>query len=152
MIFIIGGVFQGKLDYAVEKYNLKDVDVFECSEAEGCRAAGELPGGEEVLAEDRTTGTEVVPVIDFSKKCIYKIQDFTYACVKCGVEPLDYFLEHEAEWQDSILICEDIFCGVVPMGADMREWRQATGRLCKYLSRQAESVVRIFCGLEQKLK
>ena len=140
MIFVIGGAYQGKLDYAVEKYNLKDDDVFECSEAAGCRAAGELPGGEEV------------PAIDFSKKCIYKIQDFTYACVKCGVEPLDYFLEHEAEWQDSILICEDIFCGVVPLGADMREWRQATGRLCKFLSQQAESVVRIFCGLEQKLK
>ena len=140
MIFIIGGAFQGKLDYAIEKYNLKDDDVFECSEAEGCRVAGEMSGGEEL------------PAIDFSKKCIYKIQEFTYACVKCGVEPLDYFLEHETEWQDSILICEDIFCGVVPMGVDMREWRQATGRLCKYLSRQAESVVRIFCGLEQKLK
>ncbi len=134
MIFVIGGAYQGKLDYAVKKYNLKDGDVFECS------AAGEMPD------------SGAVPAIDFSKKCIYKIQEFTYACVKCGVEPLDYFLEHETEWQDSILICEDIFCGVVPLGADMREWRQATGRLCKYLSRQAESVVRIFCGLEQKLK
>ena len=140
MIFIIGGAFQGKLDYAIEKYNLKDEDVFVCSETAGCNAVGEMPDGEEV------------PTIDFSKKCIYKIQEFTYACVKCGIEPLYYFLDHESEWQDSILICEDIFCGVVPLGADMREWRQATGRLCKYLSGQAESVVRIFCGLEQKLK
>ena len=140
MVFIIGGAFQGKLDYAVEKYHLKDDDVFECGEAAGCSATGERPGGEEV------------PAIDFSKKCIYKIQEFTYACVKSGLEPRDYFLEREEEWKESILICEDIFCGVVPLGADMREWRQATGRLCKYLSQQADSVVRIFCGLEQKLK
>ena len=140
MIFIIGGAYQGKLDYAVEKYNLKDTDVFECGDSLSDRASGEMNGAGEA------------PVIDFSKKCINKIQEFTYACVKCGEEPLDYFLEHEAEWQESILICEDIFCGVVPLGADMREWRQATGRLCKYLSQQAESVVRIFCGLEQRLK
>ena len=152
MIFVIGGAYQGKLDYAVEKYNLKDEDVFVFGETAGCSTADEMPGGEAVLEAGHMTGIEAAPAIDFSKKCIYKIQEFTYACVKCGVEPLDYFLEHKAEWQDSILICEDIFCGVVPLGADMREWRQATGRLCKYLSHQAESVVRIFCGLEQKLK
>ena len=140
MNFIIGGAYQGKLDYAVEEYNLKDEDVFECGGPACDGATGDMPG------------TEEAPEIDFSRKCIYNVEEFTYACVKCGVEPLDYFLEHKAEWQDSILICEDIFCGVVPLGADMREWRQATGRLCKYLSGQAESVVRIFCGLEQKLK
>ena len=149
MIFIIGGAYQGKLDYAVEKYNLKDTDVFVCGESAVVSADGEISGAGDA-AEDNVVGT--LPVIDFSKKCINKIQEFTYACVKCGVDPLDYFLEHEAEWQDSILICEDIFCGVVPLGADMREWRQATGRLCKYLSQQAGSVVRIFFGLEQRLK
>lgn len=124
MIFITGGAYQGKLDHAKTKYRLSEDDVFMCIDAE----------------------------IDFSKKCICSIQEFTYACVQKGIEPLDYFMEHEAEWQDSILICRDIFCGVVPLGADLREWRQATGRLCKYLSQQAESVSRIFCGLEQKLK
>jgi len=38
------------------------------------------------------------------------------------------------------------------MGADVREWRQATGRLCQYLAAEADQVIRIFCGLEQKLK
>jgi adenosyl cobinamide kinase/adenosyl cobinamide phosphate guanylyltransferase len=124
MIFIIGGAYQGKLDHARMKYNLTDKDVYQCTDTK----------------------------IDFSMKCIDSIEEFTYACVQAGIEPLDYFLEHESEWQDSILICQDIFCGVVPLGADQREWRQATGRLCKYLSQQAQSVSRIFCGLEQKLK
>ena len=124
MIFIIGGAYQGKLDYAKNTYNLKDEDIYQCSGAE----------------------------IDFSVKCIDRIEEFAYACVQAGIEPLDYFLEHEAEWQESILICQDIFCGVVPLGADQREWRQATGRLCKYLSQQAQSVSRIFCGLEQRMK
>lgn len=133
MIFIMGGAYQGKLDYAKKKYSLEKRDVFVCRAAESA-GSGESPG------------------IDFSKKCVSNIEEFAFACVSAGVEPLDYFVEHESEWQDSILICEDIFCGVVPLGADLREWRQATGRLCKYLSQQAESVIRIFCGLEQKLK
>jgi len=34
----------------------------------------------------------------------------------------------------------------------MRAWRDMTGRLCAYLSSEADSVTRMFCGLEQKLK
>ena len=124
MIFITGGAYQGKLRYAKTEYDLAEHEIFTC------------------------TG----PEIDFSVRCINAIEEFTYACVQDGIEPLDYFLGHEAEWKDSILICQDIFCGVVPLGAEQREWRQATGRLCKYLSQQAGSVVRMFCGLEQRLK
>lgn len=51
-----------------------------------------------------------------------------------------------------ILIMQDIFCGVVPMGAENRRWRQNTGRLAQYLSAEAVQVSRIFCGLEQRLK
>ena len=50
------------------------------------------------------------------------------------------------------MICQDIFCGVVPMGAELRAWRQDTGRLCQYLAGEADRVSRIFCGLEQRLK
>lgn len=124
MDFIIGGAYQGKLDYAKETYSLKDSEIFNCDGAH----------------------------IDFSYKCINRIEAFSYACVQNGIEPLEYFQCHEDEWATSILICEDIFCGVVPIDASLREWRQATGRLCKYLSQKADNVTRIFCGLEQKLK
>jgi adenosyl cobinamide kinase/adenosyl cobinamide phosphate guanylyltransferase len=38
------------------------------------------------------------------------------------------------------------------MDAEDRAWRQRTGRLAQYLSREATQVSRIFCGLEQRLK
>lgn len=124
MKLIIGGAYQGKRDFAISAFHLEERDIFTCE-------------GEN---------------IDFSAPCIDKIEEFTLACVRSGREPLDIFLENRGKWQDSILICQDIFCGVVPMEADMREWRNATGRLCQYLSREAEQVSRIFCGLEQRLK
>ena len=120
MILIIGGAYQGKLTFAKETFGITAADVQTCD------------GGE----------------IDFSKRCIYKIEEFT-----CGhPDPIGYFQAHREEWKNSILICEDIFCGVVPLGAENRAWRQNTGRLVQYLSKEANRVSRIFCGLEQRLK
>lgn len=32
------------------------------------------------------------------------------------------------------------------------QWRNVTGQLCQYLSKNAQRVSRVFCGLEQRLK
>ena len=120
MILIIGGAYQGKLTFAKETFGITDSDVHICDSGR----------------------------IDFSRWCIYKIEEFTYN----HPDPIGYFQSHRERWQDSILILQDIFCGVVPMGAETRAWRQNTGRLAQYLSKEATQVSRIFCGLEQRLK
>ena len=124
MILIIGGAYQGKLDFAKEAFGITDEDVFVCKDSE----------------------------IDFSKKCIYALEEFTLACVREGKDPKAYLQEHREAWENSIFICQDFFCGVVPMEAEARAWRQITGRLAQYLSREAGRVSRIFCGLELRLK
>jgi len=63
--------------------------------------------------------------IDFSKRCICHLEVFA----ENHPDPTGYFENHRDDWQDSILILQDIFCGVVPMGAQNRAWRQRTGRL-----------------------
>ena len=124
MVLIIGGAYQGKLDYAKAAFSIADDEVFACDGVE----------------------------IDFSRRCIYRIEEFTLACVLENNDPTEYFRSRRERWKDSILICQDIFCGVVPLGAEIRAWRQATGRLCRYLSGEAAQVSRLFCGLEQRLK
>jgi len=120
MVLIIGGAYQGKLDFAKEEFGFSEDQVFTCS------------GGE----------------IDFSRPCINAIEEFTYGCE----DPVAYFRCHKEKWKDAVLICQDMSGGVVPLGADMRTWRQKNGRLCQYLSKEADRVSRIFCGLEQRLK
>ena len=120
MILIIGGAHQGKLEFAKETFGLTDDDIYTCT-------AGE---------------------IDFSKRCIYGVEEFTWD----HPDPRAYFRDHRDQWENSILILRDVFCGVVPMEAETRLWRQKTGRLAQYLSKEASQVSRIFCGLEQKLK
>lgn len=124
MVLIIGGAYQGKLTYAAERFSLKNTELFDCE--------GET--------------------LDFSKRCIFHLERLTLHCARAGRDPVEYFKVHQEQWQNSILICRDISCGVVPMDADLRQWRQANGRLCQYLAEEAEEVIRIFCGLEQKIK
>ena len=125
MELIIGGAYQGKRTLAKKKYGFSDGDIFTCTEESG---------------------------IGFDARCIDKIEEFTLWCVRNHQDATEIFMVHRPEWENSVLICQDIFCGVVPIDVDMRAWREMTGRLCAYLSREAESVFRVFCGLEQKLK
>lgn len=124
MILIIGGAYQGKRDFAMAAFGLTESQIFTC------------------------TGTDM----DFSAPCIDKIEEFTLACVQAGKDPLEAFRENKPLWEHSILICQDIFCGVVPVDARLRQWRQVTGQLCQYLTENADRVSRMFCGLEQRLK
>ena len=125
MDFIIGGAYQGKLNCARNTFAVQDNEIFTCTEEND---------------------------IEFGARCIDKIEEFTLWCVRNGKDATEIFKENRGKWADSVLICQDIFCGVVPLGADMRAWRDMTGRLCAYLSEEAASVTRMFCGLEQRLK
>lgn len=53
---------------------------------------------------------------------------------------------------DVIIVCDEVGCGVVPIGGADRAWREAVGRLCCQLAERAEAVYRISCGLAIRLK
>ena len=124
MHLIIGGAYQGKRAFAEARFQLKPEDISVCT--------GEEP--------------------DFSHKCLDRLEEFTLSCVKAGRDSVAFFRENRECWEGSVLILGDISAGVVPMDAEARAWREENGRLGRYLGEQAESVHRIFCGLEQRLK
>jgi len=126
MIFIIGGSYQGKREYAQEKFNLTDADVFVC--------------------------TEDTMEIDFSKHIIANIEKFALGCVKRGEEPKEYWEKHMSTIENNILISDDVSCGVVPIDPIIRAWREATGRANNYLARESKQVIRVFCGIGQVIK
>jgi hypothetical protein len=124
MRLIIGGAYQGKLDYAIKTYNLTDEDIFDC-DSDGALKL---------------------------KRCVCHLERFSLYCVQNNLEPVDIFKKTESQWENSILICEDISAGVVPVDTVMRAWREANGRLLNWLSMRAETVTRLFCGLPQIIK
>ena len=126
MVFIIGGSYQGKTDFACEKFHLAKEDVFVC-----------------------TTETRE---IDLNKRCIAHIEQFALGCVQRGEEPKDWWIDHENMLTDSILIADDVSCGVVPIDKTIRAWREATGRANNWIAGQADEVWRVFCGLGAQIK
>lgn len=122
MDLIIGGAYQGKTDYAKEKFALTD--------------------GEIAVCETQT--------LDPAARCLCHLERFALACVKAGKEPAQVL--KTCDLADKILICDDISCGVVPIDPEMREWREAVGRMTASLAARAKTVTRVFCGLPLVLK
>ena len=128
MIAIIGGAYQGKLDYAMERFGLAEGDVYRCG-----GAGTAMPEG----------------------KICYEIDQWILALIQDGQERSDIdeavegFLE---SYPEAIVICNDIFCGVVPIDPVLRAWREAVGRGMVMLNKQAMEVVRVFCGIPTRLK
>ena len=133
MIIIFGGAYQGKLEYTLEQYNLTMEDVFDCECIANVENADDIK-------------------IDFSKKIIYHMEQFVFACNKFGLEAKEYLKAHAEELEDKIVIGADISQGLVPMEREMRDWREMQGRTMLYLCGKADKVVRVFCGLPQDRK
>ena len=50
------------------------------------------------------------------------------------------------------VVCNELGCGIVPMDASDRAWREETGRLCCAIAEQADGVYRMSCGIAQCIK
>ena len=53
---------------------------------------------------------------------------------------------------DAIVICDEVGSGVIPVEKSEREFREAAGRACCELARNAESVEIVRFGLARRIK
>ena len=130
MILVFGGAYQGKLEYALDKFDMTAEDVYRCSRD------GEL---------------------DLSKTVIYGLEEFVYWCTENGAEAKEVlagrFTSDELQpYADKIFIACDVSQGLVPMDATDRAFREMMGRTLLYLAKEADEVHRVFCGIGQRLK
>ena len=123
MIFVFGGAHQGRGEF-VEKLGFAKV----------------------------YTASEEVRELDFSAGAVRGLDRWALGCVRRGEEPVELLRVWEDDWRNCAMIGTDFSCGVVPMDAELRAWREANGRMNNYLAERAERVVRLFCGLPQELK
>lgn len=76
------------------------------------------------------------------------LESYIRRCTEQGTAPIsaDSFPE------GAVIVCEDIFCGVVPIDRTDRAWRENLGRYLIDLSNRARHVTRIVCGISEKLR
>ena len=127
MVLIYGGAYQGKRDFAERQYGINENDIYTFGDKYD---ASGLP----------------------EHKCLQNFHLFIFSLINAGADPLAYVSEYIGALDGKIIISDDISCGVVPMGATNRLWREATGRCLTLLSKRSAEVWRVFCGIPTRLK
>lgn len=126
MVFIFGGAYQGKTDFAKEAFSLSEGDIFSCS------------------------GTE----IDFSRRCVDNIESFHACLYPRGDRSGRVFPRApRRSGKESIFICRDMFAALCRWGAETA--RMAAGYRTAYAISEPRGRAcepHFLPGLEQRLK
>lgn len=83
---------------------------------------------------------------------INHLHTFIKTSMQRGENPKESILDFVTKYPDCILISDEIGNGIVPMDAFEREYREQTGRILIELAKEAEEVIRVICGIGQKIK
>ena len=151
MILIIGGFAQGKLHY-VEQHYVQREDRQEVPALDGTlkitwateSAVETMPGKQtEQTTGRQTAGPQVI---------VNHLHRYIREQLRQGTAPEAMIENFGKEHPDCILICDEIGNGIVPMEAEERTYRERTGRILEQLAAQADEVVRVVCGIGQKIK
>jgi len=125
MKLVIGGTFQGKLDFARKQFRQEDgwVDGCTCGKAElfACKGIFHFH--------------EYVKRLLQEEKAVDKIAE-----------------ELIRNNPDCIIVTNELGSGIVPVEAFDREYRETTGRICIKLAAYADEVYRVICGNGQVIK
>lgn len=153
MILVIGGLAQGKLHYVKRNYTngedeqemlvldgtlrlVSDTEIAHATAREVQTMSGKQP-------TERQTAAQVI---------VNHLHRYIREQLQQGTDPEKAIANFREEHPDCILICDEIGNGIVPMEAEERIYRERTGRILEQLAAQADEVVRVVCGIGQKLK
>jgi adenosylcobinamide kinase/adenosylcobinamide-phosphate guanylyltransferase len=126
MWLISGGAYQGKLEYVLHKKQLSLDDIID----------GGTCDFQDLLEKPLVTQFHL-----WVKRMLLEKKD-----VAALVEQIIQ------KNPDIIIIVNELGCGIVPMDAFDREYRETTGRICCRIAKDATEVHRVICGMGMVIK
>ena len=130
MVLIIGGAWQGKLDFA-----RKLAEANKASEL--CR-----------VAEGGTDSFEAA----LNCQIIHGFHEYVRRLLKEN-KSVEAFMEKIEEQNPQVIITSnELGCGIVPIDREDRAWREASGRASVKLAGRACQVYRLVCGIASRIK
>ena len=126
MKLITGGAYQGKLDFAIKKYNINTTEI---------------------------VNGETFDVADLSNiRCINNYHLLVKKFLENGENPILETNKIISENPDIIIIIDEIGNGIIPLERSERIWREQVGKVGCLLAEKADTVERIICGIAIKIK
>ena len=132
MKLVIGGRAQGKLNYVLQHMTDENYQIYD----------GVFPDEGELF--NLTKKNEWLIVNRFHNWVNKELKE-----IRNPEEELEAFLKKGVRF---VIISDEIGNGIVPVDAFEREYRERTGRMLIKLAEQAVEVVRVLCGIGQKIK
>ncbi|MCM1122487.1 MAG: bifunctional adenosylcobinamide kinase/adenosylcobinamide-phosphate guanylyltransferase [Eubacterium sp.] len=126
MRLVIGGYAQGKLEYVLQKYHLQEDAVWDAG-----------------LCADKTGMGTVV---------INHLHSWVRQRLLEGGIPEEEIWTLVGQFDDCIVISDEVGNGIVPVDPMEREYRERLGRILIQLADRAEGVERVICGIGQTIK
>ena len=132
MKLVIGGYSQGKLNYVLQEKGAENCLVLDA----------ELPDTEQIK-EAASRGKTIV---------IDHFHLWVREHLLQGKDPENEVEDFLRRAPEIIVISDEIGGGIVPAGAFEREYRERTGRMLVRLAKEADEVVRVLCGIGQRIR
>ena len=132
MKLVIGGRAQGKLNYVLQHMTDENYQIYD----------GVFPDEGELF--NLTKKNEWLIVNHFHKWVNKELKEN-----RNPEEEMEAFLKKGVRF---VVISDEIGNGIVPVDAFERDYRERTGRMLITLASQADEVVRVICGIGQKIK
>ncbi|MCD8396332.1 MAG: bifunctional adenosylcobinamide kinase/adenosylcobinamide-phosphate guanylyltransferase [Lachnospiraceae bacterium] len=159
MRLIIGGAYQGKLDYAKKTYGIEDgwIDGRDCGwmEITTCRGihhfheyVKRMTQAEPEMRVGGQQMTEAEP--DAGWAGIFRIAADDLTLLEEQAHDFSAWLFQRNP--GITIVSNELGYGIVPMEKTDRLWREAVGRICTCLAAEADEVVRVVCGIGVRLK
>lgn len=126
MILVVGGAYQGKLEYVKDKYKISDDEIYSFNDYINQRLQ--------------------------SCRCINELHLIIKQMLKDGKSPIDEVKKMLINQKPEVVILNEIGNGIIPIEKSERAWREQVGFVGCYLAGKAESVERIVCGINEKVK
>lgn len=153
MELYIGGFAQGKLEYVQNKKAEEAISiamVIDCAQSDYQKT---LQSIDNKIKNENADVNNIANVNDIV--IINHLHMWVKDLLSEGMEESEVqstILSWVSTHPNTILICDELGNGIVPLEKMERIWREQTGRLMIELAKQAERVERILCGLGQRLK
>ena len=139
MKLIIGGLAQGKLHYVLQKEGNEQCIIFD----------GVLPEERQIQEAWKEAGSEEKTLII---NHFHQVVKQELAGKRTPEELEADVMEFVEKHPEVILICDEIGNGIVPVDAFERTYREQTGRILIRLAQKADEVVRVLCGIGQRIQ
>ena len=135
MILIIGGYAQGKLGYVKRKYNICNEDIYDFEKSDDF----DFEKNTTVVMSDR-------------QLVFYNVNYLIKKATEDGYN-IDVRLEKLINnYPNAIIVTDEVGNGVVPIDKNERLLREKIGRIQCMMAERADEVIRVVCGIGQKIK